>query len=473
LQVEAARALLGASPPPGRRAALAVVDGYLSLLPGHEPGPGQKPPDPAEAEQAVRDAAETAEAEGLPVVACQAWQLLALLRREEGFDAADAALERMLSISTEHALPVWRVEALVRLGANAFMRTGDASRLLSARAAATELGALLLTRTVDGLLAMNAVLCARWEEAQEIVDRSAEASARVGDLSAHRYLLLAGATMAAHRGRRREMDRALAAFRRAGGEQSLLVPLRSGLCRAFGALLEEDRERAAAGLDEALAWELDHPSYYYLSGRYGLRPLLRVLAGEADRAELEEARAAPGGCLAWNRQFLELADAVLLGRAGDPAGAARLMASFGACSAPFPVAHHLGLRLVADAGRADGWGEPVAWLRTAEEYFYGAGVQPVASACRAALRQAGASVGQHRGGWDRIPSPLRTSGVTPREYEVFVLLPERPGNQQIARRLSISPRTVEKHMASLLSKTGRADRAALCEFAAECAGEAV
>ncbi|MEU0100478.1 AAA family ATPase [Streptomyces sp. NPDC006267] len=467
LQLDAARVLLGPSPPPGRRAALVVVDGYLTLLPGH----GREPRDPAEAERAVREAAETAEAEGLPVVACRAWQLLALLRREEGFDAADAALERMLSLSTEHALPVWRVEALVRLGANAFMRTGDASRLLSARAAATELGALLLTRTVDGLLAMNAVLCARWEEAREIIDRSAEASARVGDLSAHRYLLLAGATMAAHRGRRRDMDRALAAFRRAGGEQSLLVPLRSGLCRAFGALLEEDRERAAAGLEESLAWELDHPSYYYLSGRYGLRPLLRVLAGEAGRAELAEARAAPGGCLAWNRQFLELADAVLLGREGDRAGAARLMESFGVRSAPFPVARHLGLRLVADAARADGWGEPVAWLRTAEEYFYGAGVQPVASACRAALRQAGASVAQHRGGRDRIPSPLRTSGVTPREYEVFVLLPERPGNQQIARRLSISPRTVEKHMASLLNKTGRADRAALCDFAAECAAE--
>lgn len=162
---------------------------------------------------------------------------------------------------------------------------------------------------------------------------------------------------------------------------------------------------------------------------------------------------------------------MLLGREGDAEGAARLMAAFDALSAPFPVARHLGLRLAADPARADGWGEPVAWLRVAEEFFYGAGVQPVASACRAALRQAGASVGQHRGGWDRIPSPLRTNGVTPREYEVFVLLPERPGNQQIARRLSISPRTVEKHMASLLSKTGRADRAALCEFAAECAVE--
>ncbi|ARF61839.1 LuxR family transcriptional regulator [Streptomyces violaceoruber] len=466
-QAAVARDLLGPSPLPGPQAALAVVDGHLALLPGH----GRADRDPVGAGRAVQRAAETAEAEGLPHVACQGWQLLALLRREEGFDAADAALERMLSISTEHALPVWRVEALVRLGANAFMRTGDASRLLSARAAATDLGALRLTRTVDGLLAMNAVLCARWEEAREIVDRSAESSARVGDLSTHRYLLLAGATMAAHRGRRREMDRALAAFRRAGGEKSLLVPLRSGLCRGFGALLEEDRERASASLDEALAWEADQPSYYYLSGRYGLRPLLRVLAGAADRAELAEARSAPGGCLAWNRQFLELADAVLRGREGDAAGAARLMASFDALSAPFPVARHLGLRLAAEPARADGWGDPVAWLRTAEEFFYGAGVQPVASACRAALRQAGASVGQHRGGWDRIPSPLRTSGVTPREYEVFVLLPERPGNQQIARRLSISPRTVEKHMASLLSKTGRADRAALCEFAAECAAE--
>ncbi|MFG3539678.1 helix-turn-helix transcriptional regulator [Streptomyces clavifer] len=464
-QISAAHGLLGPSPSPARRAALVVVDGHLSLLPGEDRG------EPGETERAALLAAETAEAEGLPVVACQAWQLLALLSREKGFDAADACLERMLTLSTEHSLPLWRVEAMVRLGANGFMRTGDAARLHSARAAATELGALLLTRTVDGLLAMNAVMCARWDEAQEIIDRSAEASARVGNLSAHRYLLLAGATMAAHRGRRREMDRSLAAFRRAGGEQSLLVPLGLGLCRAIGALLDEDRGRALSDLDAALGWERDHPSYFYLSGRYGLRPLLRILAGEADRREYDAVTASPGAGLAWNRQFMDLAEAVLLGRDGDRAGAARLMAAFEARSAAFPVARHLGLRLVADAARADGWGEPVAWLRTAEEFFYGAGVQPVAAACRAALRQAGASVTQHRGGRDRIPSSLRTTGVTPREYEVFVLLAERPGNQQIARRLSISPRTVEKHMASLLSKTGRENRAALCEYAAEYAAE--
>ncbi len=462
-QIGAARELIGPSPSPARCASLAVVDGHLSLLPGEEERGDRKA-----VERAALDAARTAEAEGLPVVACQAWQLLALLRREEGFDAADMCLERMLTLATEHGLPLWRVEALVRLGANGFMRTGDAARLRSAREAAAELGSLLLAQTVDALLAMNAVMCARWEEAAEVVERSVEVSARIGNLAAHRYLLLAGATMAVHRGRRREAERWLTAFRRAGGEQSPLVPLRLGFCGTIGALLEEDRDRARAELEAVLAWERAHPSYYYLSGRHGLRPLLRVLAGEAGRAEYEAVAAAPGAALAWNRQFLDLAEAVLLGREGEGAAAVRRMAAFDIRSAAFPVARHLGLRLVADAALADGWGEPVSWLRGAEEFFHDAGVQPVAAACRAALRQAGVSVTQHRDGRDRIPSPLRTHGVTPREYEVFVLLAERPGNQQIARRLSISPRTVEKHLASLLSKTGRANRAALCEFAAEC-----
>ncbi|MEV7028113.1 LuxR C-terminal-related transcriptional regulator, partial [Kitasatospora sp. NPDC093558] len=46
-------------------------------------------------------------------------------------------------------------------------------------------------------------------------------------------------------------------------------------------------------------------------------------------------------------------------------------------------------------------------------------------------------------------------------------LVDRPGNQDLARLLSISPRTVEKHLASLIRKTGRADRAALCRLAAD------
>ncbi|MFF2325614.1 MULTISPECIES: AAA family ATPase [unclassified Streptomyces] len=465
-QVRAARNVLGPAPRPEKEAALSVVEGHLALLPG-QARPGQQ----TAAREAARRAAAVGEERGLPVVACQAWQLLALLSREDGFDEADSCLERMLSVAEQHALPVWRVEALVRLGANTFMRTGDPTRLETARTAAQSLGALVPTQTVDGLLAMNAVMRGEWNGAEEIIGRSVAASARTHNLGAHRYLLLSSATLAAHRGRRRDLDRALVRFRRAGGEESLLVPLQLGLCRAFAALLEEDPGRALADLDASLAWERDHPSFFYLSGRYGLRPLLRTIDGQDGRAELAAVQASPGADLAWNQLFLRLTDAVLRGREGETDRAAQSVRAAFTDAAAFPLARHLGLRLVAGAALADKWGEPVSWLRTAEEYFYEAGVQAVASACRAELRQAGVSVGQHRGGWDRIPAPLRTSGVTPREYEVFVLLAERPGNQQIARRLSISPRTVEKHMASLLSKTGRSDRAALCEFSAECAAD--
>ncbi|MFI6847868.1 AAA family ATPase [Kitasatospora sp. NBC_00085] len=467
-QVAAARALTGAHPRPEQDAALVVVEGHLTLLPDHHA------PDrvsPAETERLARRAAEVAERAGLPVVACQAWQLLALLARERGFDDADACLERMLAVAESHALPVWRVEALLRLGANAFMRTGDGTRLAHAREAAAGLGAIVLTQTLDGLLAMNAVLRGDWPAAREIIDRCLDATARLHNLAAHRYLLLGSATLAAHRGRGREMERELVRFRQAGGEESFLVPLRYGLCRAVGALLAEDRTRARAELAAGLAWELDHPSVFYLAGRHGLHPLLEVVTGAWTRTEFAPATTAPAAGLAWNRQFLLFAEAVLLGREQRPEDAARTLAEARATAAPFPLAHHLALRLTAEAALADGWGEPVAWLRTVEEYFHAAEVQPVAAACRSLLRRAGASVAQHRGGRDAVPARLRTYGVTLREYEVFVLLTDRPGNQQLASRLSISPRTVEKHVANLLAKTGRPDRAALCALAADLCAE--
>lgn len=281
-RIRAARALLGAEPRPEQEAALVVVEGHLALLPepdrrdGRGDGRGSAGRDGRErlkeAERSARSAALTAEQRGRPVVACQAWQLLALLSRERGFDEADACLVRMLEVAEKHRLAVSRAEALVRLGTNAFMRTGEATQLETARAAAHELGSLAVLQTVDGLLAMQSVLGGRWDRAREIVDRSVEASARLQNLSAHRYLLLVDATLAAHQGRVREQERALVRFRRAGGEESMLVPLQRGLCQAVGALMAEDRKRATAELDAALAWEREHPSFFYLSGRYGLRP---------------------------------------------------------------------------------------------------------------------------------------------------------------------------------------------------------
>jgi DNA-binding CsgD family transcriptional regulator len=447
---------------PEQTAALAVVEGHLALLPGQ----GR-----LAVEAEILQVAEAAERAKLPVVACQAWQLLALLARPRGFDDADACLERMLAVADQHDLSVWRVEALLRLGGNAFLRTGDAHRLGQAQEAARGLGAIILTQRAEAPLALHAVLTGDRQTARAIIDRCLDASARMRNLATHRYLLVISATLAAHRGRRREMEQALLTFQKSDGGASFLTPVVFGLCRTLCALLEEDRAQAMVELDAVAAWERTHPNLFYLSGSHGLRPLLEVLAGSADRAGYEAVAAAPAAELAWNRQFLRLAHAVLLGREGRSEDALAAVEGTRQTAGLFPMAHHLGLRLVAEAALADGWGDPVGWLRTASEYFHDLDVPSVASACRSLLRQSGATVAQRRRGREQIPAQLRAQGLTAREFEILALLVDRPGNQCLAERLFISPRTVEKHIANLLGKTGCADRAALCELAAAFAGQ--
>jgi DNA-binding NarL/FixJ family response regulator len=49
--------------------------------------------------------------------------------------------------------------------------------------------------------------------------------------------------------------------------------------------------------------------------------------------------------------------------------------------------------------------------------------------------------------------------LTPRELEVLALLAVGRGNQEIARRLDLSPKTVRNHVANILAKLGVPDRA--------------
>ncbi|MBW5486909.1 helix-turn-helix transcriptional regulator, partial [Streptomyces bambusae] len=150
----------------------------------------------------------------------------------------------------------------------------------------------------------------------------------------------------------------------------------------------------------------------------------------------------------------------LLGRECRPDEATAAAAEALEAAGPYPMARRLCLRLVARSAYEDGWGAPVAWLREAEEYFHGAGLQAVAGACRAQLRGMGASVLQRRTGTEQVPPDLRRCGVTAREFEVARLVAERTSNRDIARRLHISLRTVEKHVANLLRKTGHPNRTA-------------
>jgi DNA-binding CsgD family transcriptional regulator len=190
-----------------------------------------------------------------------------------------------------------------------------------------------------------------------------------------------------------------------------------------------------------------------------------VLSGRNGWAHFEVVTATAASGMRWNKQFVQLAHAVLLGRDGRGEEAGAKMREAMETASLYPLALHLGLRLVAEPAHADGWGEPVGWLRQAEDYFHNAGIPAVASACRSLMRQFGATVQQRRSGSEQVPAHLRKLGVTMREYEVCRLLMDRIGNKSIASRLHISPRTVEKHVASLMTKTQQPDREALSSFA--------
>lgn len=456
-QVAAARALL--EPEPADRDAV-NVDIVLAHLMLDQPGPDQV----REAESLARRAAEVAEREQLPLIACQAWQLLGSLCRSRDPAEATACLERALALAARHALPIEEIHALIRLGNDEALRTGAIGRLEHVRETATGVGAITARFQADASIALQMILRARFDIVGEYLDQVMESTSRMRLMETYRYALLQRAILAAHQGRRRAMDAALAALRNESGEHVPYTPRAYGLARAWCALLEENRELAETELRLALEAERKSPSIYQLTGRYGLDVLLRALAGRIERDEYEALTAKPASRLRWDRHLSLLADAVLHGRAGQAQEAAELVAEAGRVGEPYAMAVKLGRRLVAEAAIADGWGTPVEWLREAEAYFHDAGIDAVAHGCRAIMRRAGVRVAQRRSGSDDIPRELRSVGVTVREYEVLRLLAERLGNREIAARLSLSPRTVEKYVAALMTKTGLPNRLALSEF---------
>ncbi|MFG2297614.1 AAA family ATPase [Streptomyces sp. NPDC048603] len=462
-QIAQARALMRAEPDERSSAPIDVTAAYLAL-----DTPGQDRTQLAE--KLARNALQSAERHGLPTVVCQAWELLATLARERDFDEATALLESALSTAEKHRLPVQRMYALTRIGGNNWLTEGDTGPLLAARGEALRLGSATIVYTIDGILILDSVLRGRFAEAERNAGECLAVVQRLRLAPATRYVLMAQASLAAHRGDRPAMDRALSAFADWDGAGSQEEPLTLGLARAFCALMEENRAGAADQLRAVRRLEDANPSTYYLSGRYGVGLLLGVLSGEVGRGPYEEVAATAPGRMRWNRQFVLFAGAVLLGREGRREEAEAAVAEALRLAEPYPTALYLGLRLIAEPAHEDGWGDPVTWLRRAEHHFHQGGVATVANACRAALRRLGAPVHQRRSGSNAIPDELRALGITVREYEVFQLLPERLGNKDIADRLYISPRTVEKHVAALGAKTGHPSRAALCEYAASVLG---
>jgi DNA-binding CsgD family transcriptional regulator len=462
-QINAARTLLGQDADEADTAPIDVVEAHLVL---DVAGTDQI----SKAEALARRAAEVADRVPLPVVACQAWQLLGALLRSRDPAEATACLERARATAVRHDLPIWEIHALVRLGNDDALRDGVLDRLEQARTQASLVGAVTARYQAEQSIALYSILGGDFATAETLVDQVFAATTRLKLLENTHYVLVVRAILAGHRGRRKEMDEALATFRRWEGDaQPLYAPRVYGLARAFCALLEENRAKAVEEQACALRAEDTTPTVYHLGGRYGLHLLLQALAGSLTMTEFDAVASSPAARLRWDRMFALFGRAVIAGRAGDVTEADAAMAEAMTVGAPYAMGRHLCLRLVAEAAVADGWGAPVEWLRAAEDHFHSADVPAVASACRALLRHSGVRVAQRRSGLADIPSALRSAGLTVREYEVLRLLADRLGNREIADRLHLSPRTVEKHVSSLITKTGLPNRIALSEYAVSTA----
>lgn len=415
------------------------------------------------AAELTRHATARAEGAGHPTAGCQAWLTLAKLTGGRDTSFADSCYERAHAIATEYRLPLWRLRAAAGLAFSEWLTAADPVRLEHVQQEAHRIGATTVSGEIDAHLALTHVLCGRYAEAEMLIDHRAAEAARLQLAGTARHMALARAMLAAHHGFRRDMNRALADFRRLGGDQTDMLPLALGLVRVFCSLAEEDTDQARDEIAQAV---VSGPARYPLVGGHGLQLLLGVLSGTVGWPEHDEIADLPAARLPWNRQFTMFARAVLLGRDARGEHAAAVLTKAEQVASPFPLARYLGLRLVAEAAIAGRWGNPADWLRRAEEYFHLAAVPAPASACRAILRRIGECVPQRRRGIDAVPRALRLLGVTLREYEVLQLLAERSGNNTIAERLHLSPRTVEKHVASLRIKSGQPDRAALCRYAA-------
>ncbi|MEU1820447.1 AAA family ATPase [Streptomyces roseifaciens] len=450
--LETARKLLGSHPTDDHATLVDIAGARVELS---RPAPDRL----RTAARLTHRALDTAQRAGLPDRACTALLLLGQLARERDGLLAAAHFGQARTIALAHRLPVHRMSAEVHLAVAAASLDGRPERVEQTRQEALRMGLRPLAHEAGFVLALERIRRCEFEAARDRIREGAADAERRGLAGSLAVLRLADAVRCAHQGRRADMEEALERLAPLVDAAPGVRAMSYGLARAFCSLLEERHDAAGQEFAQALAYDAENPATGGF-GKHGVILLLGVLAGRMGRRHYAEAAGAGVGGIRWNHQFTGLAHAVLLGREGRSDEATAAAGKALEAAAPYPMARRLCLRLAARAAYEDGWGTPVEWLREAEEYFHGAGLRAVAGASRALLRGMGASVRQRRTGTEQVPPELRRCGITVREFEVARLVAERIANKDIAGRLHISPRTVEKHVSSLLQKTGHPNRRA-------------
>jgi DNA-binding CsgD family transcriptional regulator/tetratricopeptide (TPR) repeat protein len=420
-----------------------------------------------EAERRALTALQTATAVEQPDVQCEALEVLGRVARERDLTEAVALFRRSAKIAEQAGLTVWHLRARHEL-AIVDSISGRYDALAETSRLAEESGAFTTMAVMDLYIADHALFELERDRAVEYASRCIEASRRFG-LSTLHPALLALASAEALAGRSDRMEAALSEALAATPDDPRLVADAWGKVRAFLAMTGEDRAGLRRAADASLEYVRRAPSGRSVFPGRVFWVMLHAMEdddfGAAARAEYAASSVVR---LPFFAAVLASAEAVALGRAGRADEANTQFQSGNALLANRPNTrglHQYVRRLVAEAALRDGWGDPPSWLLEAEAFFSERNYPKVVAACRSLLRQAGAKVPRKGRGDSIVPAGLRGLGVTSRECDVLRELSLGLSNREIGERLFLSPRTVEHHVASLLSRTGTADRSALATLA--------
>ncbi len=443
-RLERACSLAGASPSTELATAIAVRQTDVAL--GTD--------EPSRAEVQGRRALDLAREAGLAELECEALQLLGRCARRSSLDAAEPWFRQSLAVAERSGLAHWRLRALHELGTIALLARSEVAGLIEAQQQAEAVGAMATAAVLDIEIAAGYATVDDLDAAARHAER---ATRRGRELGLGLVAAWGWQHAAAIAGLRGDDDGAAAAraaaLAAAPGDRDIEGFVVSG--QVFAALAHDD-------LDTAL--ELATRMTKTLRGSHTAAPahsraawpVLLALRGRPEAAaaidEMEAAGVAvtPGG-----RAWLDLARALLTGRS-DPERAGALAVEADARLVRMPLWRSLGRRLAAEAAAADGWQVPSGWLTEAEVTLRGLGYHRAGDACR---RLRGAEPGD-------VPAAWAARGITRREADVLALVVEGCSNREIAERLYLSVRTVEKHVESLLRKTATKTRTQLARAVA-------
>ena len=426
------------------RAELALREGELAIGTG----------DAARAEERARAALDRARVEGVAEVECAALQLLGRCARRSSLATAEDWFRQALAAAEAHGLALWRLRSLHEIGTIGLLDRSEVEALLEAQRQAEALGAMATAAILDIEIAAGYAsvhdLDAATRHGRQAVRRGTELGLDL--VVAYGWHHIAGA--AALRSDLNQVARAAVAARAAAPGNRDVAGLLIGATDLITALMADDDEgalAAAARCADVLRGSETAPPMH-------MRPAWPLLLAVGHRAEaaaaVEELEQAGLSANRACRASLAMARAILAGR-DDPGRAAALAVAADADLAFVPWWRHVVRRFAAAAAAADGWTVPDVWMAESEEWLRRHGCPTLADTCAVLRRD---RTGTMPYGWACL-------GVTRREADVLALVVEGCSNREIGERLYLSVRTVEKHVESLLRKSGTRSRTQLARVA--------